>query len=327
MLTNNLQSLKHSAFKLDDYQLKLVDRYMSTSFIGHVTYLIADGIEFDISPNEEYDYMCSDSPDINKSWIKKNKTKDSYYDPNLTYKLNNYTYRSDDFDKEQSSNNMLYSGCSFTFGIGVPYKSIWANMLNDSFGYDKFYNLGISGGSFESIIYDVYTYIEKFGPPKGIVILFPPPIRMMALQVDNKKLKILPFRVIHMKDKEEKKYYKENKDLFDYDLWTIKFYKMVRTLEMFLESLGVPFMWGCWDLYVNKMMNSATGLKNYIDIYGPDKDQIVSDMVDGKIDYSGYVNKYWENARDSHPSVHQHFIYYKVFEKAWNDKFGVEHRK
>jgi hypothetical protein len=309
--------------KLNNKQIDFIQNYLNNNFIGHVYGRMQQDEFLPIIPNYEYDFMCSDCP---SSWINDGKSEQDLYDPTLTYKLNNYTYRSDDFNKQDANKNFLYSGCSFTFGIGVPYESIWAYMLNDSIGSEKFLNLGIGGGSFESIIFDIYTYIKKFGKPKSLIVLFPPPIRVMAMN-EEKRISIIPFRVIHMKDKEEKLFYKNNKNLLDYDLWIMKFYNMVTALELFLENLGVKFLWGCWDMNVNKIFSQVSTLKNYIDIYGSTYDEIVAGIEDRTIDYSNYVNKYWQNARDTHPSVKEHFIFYKVFERAWIDKYGVENQK
>lgn len=311
---------------LNTNQKHIVNRYMNSSFIGNVGELKIGDQTLEIVPGEEYSFMFSDTPGHASSWRNKNDTAESLYDPELTYKLNNYGYRSDDFNVDDNKDAIVYSGCSFTFGVGIPYKSIWANMLNDSLSQKRFYNLGISGGSFETIIFDIYTYIKKFGKPKAFIVLFPPPIRLMFME-NEKNIRIVPFRVVHMKDKEEKKFYKENKDLINYDLWVVKFYHMVTALELFLESIGVKFLWGCWDLYVNKIFSKTSGLKNFVNIDGDEANNIELAILENKIDYSDYVNKYWINARDTHPPVRQHFTYYKIFEKAWHDKFNVEHQK
>lgn len=309
--------------KLKDKEKSLVDNYLSNNFIGHLYGRVEEDRFIPITPNHEYDFMCSDCP---SSWINSSKTEEELYDPDLTYVSNNYTYRSDDFNSLDSNENMLYSGCSFTYGIGVPQKSIWASMINKSFGYNKFYNLGIAGASFESIIFDIYTYIKKFGKPKGIIILFPPPIRVLSME-DEERIRVSSFRLNHLKDKEDILYFQKNKNILDYNLLTMKFYNMVSGLELLLESMGVKFLWGCWDTNVNKILNNVSTLKNYIDIYGPTYDEIVFEVESRKIDYSDYVNKYWQNARDTHPSVKEHFIFYKVFEKEWLDRYGVENQK
>lgn len=309
--------------KIDTKQKYLIDNYLSNNFIGHLYGRVEEDKFIPIVPNFEYDFMCSDCP---SSWINSGKTIEDIYDPELTYISNNYTYRSDNFNEKDSAENMLYSGCSFTYGIGVPYNSTWASMLNNSLGYEKFYNLGMAGASFESIIFDIYTYIKKFGMPHGIVILFPPPTRILSME-DEKIIRVSSFRVVNLKDKEERKFFQENKDILNYDLWIMKFYNMISALELFLDSVGVKFIWGCWDIYVNKIFDNVTSLKHYINIYGPNYEYFVSAVENREIDYSDYVNKYWQNARDTHPSVKEQFLFYKVFEKAWNDKFHVEHRK
>lgn len=307
--------------KVTDLQLYLIERYMNCSLIGQVGHYEINDKSTEIMPNKEYDFMFSDAPGHISSWRNKDDDPEKLYDPELTYKLNNYTYRSDDFNVHQQQKDIVYSGCSFTFGVGVPYKSIWAYMLNESLNQNNFYNLGISGGSYESIIFDIYTYIKKFGKPKAFIVLFPPPVRLMFMQ-ESKNIKIVPFRVVHMKDEDEKRFFRENKDLLNYDLWIIKFYHMVTALELYLESIGVEFLWGCWDLYVNKIFSKTTGLKNFINIDGNEADSIKAAIMRNEIDYSNYVNKYWINARDTHPSVLQHFTYYKIFEAAWKDKIN-----
>lgn len=308
--------------KMTTDQRKFLETYTNENFIAHVSNLMVEKEIIPIEPNKEYPFMCSDCPGPKSSWRYENQTTENYYDPELTYKLNNFTFRSDDFDKEKASSNMLYSGCSFTFGVGVPYKSIWSNMLNDSLGYKDFYSLAICGGSFESIIFDIYTYIKKFGAPKGIVTLFPPPIRVMSYSEEENAIRMIPFRVVHMNDVDEKRFFKDNRDLLSYDLWTVKFYHMITALELYLESIGVKFLWGCWDIYVNKIFSQISGLKNYINIDGGLADKFRLAVELNEIDYSNYVNKYWVNARDTHPSVKEHFVFYKIFESEWIKRYG-----
>lgn len=97
-------------------------------------------------------------------------------DERVFYNLNNYAHRSEDFVfLDQTKNNMLFSGCSSTFGIGLPEKYIWTKQLYHDLpikNKGSFQSLGSPGASAERIISNIFKYCNKFGNPKYIFIAF-----------------------------------------------------------------------------------------------------------------------------------------------------------
>jgi len=62
--------------------------------------------------------------------------------------FNSDGFRSEDF---VSDAGMLFSGCSFSFGIGIPIDYLWTKTVSDHFNQPH-YNLSVPGASVTSII-------------------------------------------------------------------------------------------------------------------------------------------------------------------------------
>lgn len=97
-------------------------------------------------------------------------------DKRVSYSLNNYAHRSENFNTlDQSKNNILFSGCSSTFGIGLPEKYTWTKQLYNNLpilNKGPFQSLGSPGASAERIISNIFKYCKNFGNPKYIFIAF-----------------------------------------------------------------------------------------------------------------------------------------------------------
>ena len=222
------------------------------------------------SPNTTYRYYKSDE-DIEGR-------KDD-----MSYRLNNYLFRSDDFSKDDSSNNFLFAGCSQTVVLGLPLELGWAHQVNSAFEKDKYFNISAVGLSIDTVISNVVHYIEMFGNPKAILILFP----------DH-------FRITHVVDKEIiTKWYQpygsdEHTDIIDEA--NLKNYMSLKNLELICDSRGIPLLYSSWQQETSDVfmeLKKQGVLKHAFDIY---------ENVD--IDLSKYSKKnskyphYWSVARD-----------------------------
>jgi hypothetical protein len=97
----------------------------------------------------------------------------------ITYKLNSYGYRADEFDDAPC---MVALGCSYTVGIGLPDQAIWARQTATALGL-KCANLAWGGYSADSC----YRLAEYWVPrlkPKYVCMLVPPRHRVELL-LDN----------------------------------------------------------------------------------------------------------------------------------------------
>jgi hypothetical protein len=87
----------------------------------------------------------------------------------ILYRKNNLGFRGDDFDV---NNEILFLGCSHTFGDGLMEEDIWPFLLAKKMNL-KFSNLAEGGDSSIIQIIKAFKYFEKIGNPKIIIALFP----------------------------------------------------------------------------------------------------------------------------------------------------------
>jgi hypothetical protein len=79
----------------------------------------------------------------------------------FTYKFNSQGFRADEFDL--SSPNIMFLGCSHTFGIGLPVESTWAHIVSTSLNFKNF-NLGVGGASNDTAFRLAYYWIKQLSP-------------------------------------------------------------------------------------------------------------------------------------------------------------------
>lgn len=99
-------------------------------------------------------------------------------DGSVTYEYNDDWYRSDNFNKNQTSKfHILFNGCSETEGIGGNIEDSWAKILHTKLSkeYDvgNFYNLGRAGSGWHQCILNFFIYEQKYGAPTHYFVLLP----------------------------------------------------------------------------------------------------------------------------------------------------------
>lgn len=90
----------------------------------------------------------------------------------FTYKFNNLGFRS----QNVGDKNLLVVGCSFTFGIGVPFEKIWAYKVADHLKLNCL-NYGVPGASAYSSFRIAYHTLKTL-KPNLVLFLCPPNDRM-----------------------------------------------------------------------------------------------------------------------------------------------------
>ncbi len=205
----------------------------------------------------------------------KNKnTKEPY---GLMYSFNENGYRSDTF---KSGTEMLVTGCSFTFGSGIPEEFRWGNILADKIGLSHS-NLAIPGSSVTKQVRDIFAYFKDFGHPKYIVAMFPVFNRMEIIA--NQKYFIPGAWERHIKKIESLRDSLNLKDLYrqtsninmiprnqkfltqpliaeDVIPSEIpQFYSSlhVQMLQQYCELAGIKFIWSTWHGHQNKVLEEV----------------------------------------------------------------------
>ena len=114
--------------------------------------------------NQEINWTGLDNEENYKKNKKSKRYKKTidYYEKNpIKYKINNFGFRGDDFQKGESVN--IYLGCSITFGTGIDYNDLWVKQLNDKIDTDtKIVNLAQGGCGIENQFRHFYNWKDYF---------------------------------------------------------------------------------------------------------------------------------------------------------------------
>ena len=114
--------------------------------------------------------------DTLERWNKHNKKKKTreqliklgYTDQSITYKFNEYGFRTDHF--HDKGNSIIFLGCSFTLGAGIRYQDTMANVVSKRLNLDCI-NLGVCGGANDTSFRLANYWIEKLKPS---IVIFQP---------------------------------------------------------------------------------------------------------------------------------------------------------
>jgi hypothetical protein len=113
---------------------------------------------------------------VASKWDKSIKTQGYTIDEDNTYEINSIGCRGEVYKNPE----IIASGCSITFGLGVPELGRWTNFLSEKFNKNVL-NLGSPGASVESICNQIIQYCMNNKMPKEIFCLMPDFFRSMVV--------------------------------------------------------------------------------------------------------------------------------------------------
>jgi hypothetical protein len=99
-----------------------------------------------------------------------------HHGPELTYRVNRQGFRSKHFQKlDPNKINILYAGCSWTFGEGIVEEHAWSNILSNKIQEHckkevDYHNVSAMGASPHLIIKNVMAFIRNYGKPDYLFI-------------------------------------------------------------------------------------------------------------------------------------------------------------
>ena len=219
--------------------------------------------------------------------FKENEIKNDEY--NFSYKINKHGYRTNNFKEfNKDKIKILFSGCSHTFGEGLPEEMIWTSLVDKYIGNDTdSYNLGIGGASIHLIIKNIYAFIRNYGKPDYMFLMFPAISRSIRYDQDSGLYK----NILAHSHKKYKKFLKK----FVYEDNVLLATTLIFMLEDYCLASGIKLYWSTWsdeDLPVYNQLN----FNNYL--------YFNSDSVNMDIDNDIIKNTnklpYWKLARDNH---------------------------
>lgn len=208
--------------------------------------------------------------------------------PEVIYKINSDGYRTKHFAPfDNSKETILFAGCSYTFGEGLPNKYTWPYLVSENFENVEYYNIGYMGMSINHIIKNVYSFIRSYGKPKNLFICFPDLGRNIYYSERMKSyIKVsIGAGAIASGDKDIKKY---NLDFISENNLLLAT-TQISALEDYCSEAGINFIWTTWqenDYLIYKNIE----FKFLID---PENIKLIS------TEYSNNENlPYWEFAKD-----------------------------
>lgn len=124
----------------------------------------------DGKPNEESFWHGADSEE---AFYKNEAYKRGWNATDITYKFNEYGFRSKSFlnladDKDKL--RILVTGCSHTVGIGNKLEQSWPVILSNKISNSVLYNLAQGGNSPDYCVRSIYKTIDIFNPDIVIVL-------------------------------------------------------------------------------------------------------------------------------------------------------------
>lgn len=181
-----------------------------------------------------------------------------------------YTYNrnSDGFRCDNFKNNpyVLFAGCSETFGESADYETTWAykTYLKLKDQVDGFYNLGLPGIDSSIVIFQVLQFIEKYGKPEYLFIIFPQFNRLIEFHPENVTTTVtltesIPDNIVNPDNLEETTTRTINA-VRALNLMSVK------NFESFCEMIGIKLIWGTWCLESHKIIKQEKSFSNYVDI-------------------------------------------------------------
>jgi hypothetical protein len=193
------------------------------------------------------------------------------------YETNSIGYRCDEILENR---DFVFSGCSFTFGIGVPKEGIWGVNVAKGIGLD-YYNLGIPGESTAAIVDNLFSYFKLHGNPKILMCMFPDIFRKEIFfdqkefysEQDQKNKTQTGYTRVFWRQPESPKYSKKPHlipDIIPKEIAMMDAINSIKNLEIYCYSNNIKFLWSTWDdtwyEYITLYLMENKIFKNFVDI-------------------------------------------------------------
>jgi hypothetical protein len=211
-----------------------------------------------------------------------------YLDNVNTYMYNSDGFRSAEFD---GSADLLYAGCSTTFGTGVPEEAIWGSMVADTLGVKRA-NISRQGTSASWIVKNIFAYFDTYGHPKTVCCLFPDLYRttiatnpsQLTYQAHGNEASSVPKQSftkvydVHLDQVLPPNlaldYSKKPHDMLNILPADVAVYNSIQSilmLDQYCRSHGITFLWSTWDVnsfgFLSRMKTIyPKNYSNYIEI-------------------------------------------------------------
>lgn len=247
----------------------------------------------------------------------------------VRYSFNSLGFRSDEFTDVHNGEHILFSGCSEAEGVGDNIESCWPYMVYQKLSEAKhlsgFFNLSRSGWGHDVIIPNIIEYINTYGKPDKIYILFPNLSRDFEWKgVDSEEESYVystktPYflnKNIMLSDgtKREKQGLEEQRKLI------VKFVVLVKLFEEYCMSNDIKLVWSTWSIMDGQNYEGLNVFKSFIEMSST-KEMIL--MADILIDKESNSKKNLLRKRDGHHGYFYHSMWAQKF-LGWEDTYNTK---
>lgn len=279
-------------------------------------------LSYDIDPSDESIIHYNEK--IMLTYAEKNNFKISPSEE-MNYYLNNYAQRSDDFEKlDKDKYNILFSGCSATFGDGLPDQFRWSRLLYNEIDIENkgpYQCLSFLGGGADKIVGNIMKYCYKFGNPDVIFVLFNDFTRHVEYSEEDDGFR----SKINLEFDDKIRSATISKEVNPYNLF-IQTQNYIRILEIYCNMNNIKLFISCLDSNTAEAFSNIE-LNNFKEINLSSLVRSSKDLPD----FPQYYNiekkyhKYILRARDDkHDGIINNFLYktflLKQFQEMLNGK-------
>ena len=247
--------------------------------------------------------------------IKDSPKVNPVHDSKIEFNLNKFTFRSKPLKKfNKNEINIIYAGCSITYGEGVYEKEMWTTILTNkiqSLNSDKIVNgnnIAYPGASIKAIIKNLLGAIQITGNPNYIFISFPPVSRDLFYSKGRGQfINCFVHDFIHQDPLDTSIRYNQN---FSYENNLLTATTIIFLLEEFCKSSNIKLIWGTWDENDNETFQKIN-FSNYLKINKKYEDNAIK---------TDSLN--WEIGKDGvHPGAKWHLgLANYIFDSLKNEK-------
>jgi hypothetical protein len=193
------------------------------------------------------------------------------------YVINKFGYRSKPFGQEAK---VVFSGDSFTYGVGLPEEGIWSSMVGKNMGLD-FVNLGWPGASAQGVVSDLMHYFKVYGNPEYLFCMFPDLERIhlflnknIMMSASSQYSGFQEVQLGHISDYSERPKYSSKpymaQDVFSNETAYYYSLKAIQFLEQYCNQSGIKFLWSIFhqidhDAVLELKDNEFGYYSNFID--------------------------------------------------------------
>lgn len=250
-------------------------------------------------------------------------------DPDVAkYVLNEDGFRSEPFKLLNPENvNILYGGCSWTFGDGVLLENSWPARLSELLKEKvktqvEYFNVSVLGGSPQLVIRNIMGFINKYGKPDYLFINLPGSNRAMVLNQKTETFFNAVLMIEELTQDLDKKDFKRYVNNYEPRESLLSISTMMSLLESFCESSNIKLLWTTYDPLIERSVIDMD-LKSFVkDSHKFIKKHKTFKSFSNLTEYPNLENiPHWEVAWDkTHPGAAWHYDISNTFIKELSDR-------